>query len=226
MEKENINKVSSPRDVVGDLRLIKSLYKKVFPSFNTTKSAEDSRQKLSGMTSFFSVKAFSLIELLVVVLIIGILSAIALPQYQKAVLTSRFATVKSLVHSIANAQEIYYLANGHYASSFSDLDIDTPNGWSVPEGKDENTVREFSWGTCSLSTAALDCNTPTPNSYLEYNIWFPHATGVASGYHGKAACVAGNDDLTSVENQICKAETQLTSPSYPAGGHAVWRYDN
>ena len=171
-------------------------------------------------------KAFTLIELLVVVLIIGILAAVALPQYQKAVMKSRYATIKSLVHSIVNAQEVYYLANGHYSDSFADLDLDTPGGWTVPEGEDENSVREFSWGACSLSAATVDCNVPTSNSYLEYNIWFSKATGVASGYHGKAACVAGNDDLTSLENQICKAETQLTSPSYTSGGHAIWRYDN
>lgn len=44
-------------------------------------------------------KAFPLIELLVVVLIIGILAAIALPQYTKTVEKSRLATVIPLARS-------------------------------------------------------------------------------------------------------------------------------
>ena len=125
MGKSNINKVSSPRNVVGDLRLIKSLYKKVFSLFNATKSAEDSPQRHWAMTSLFNY-GFTLIELLVVVLIIGILAAIALPQYQKAVDKSRMTQALIWAKSIAEAERIYHLANGKYTQNLEELDIAFP----------------------------------------------------------------------------------------------------
>lgn len=69
---------------------------------------------------------FTLIELLVVVLIIGILTAVALPSYEKAVEKSRAAEALTLFKSVVQANQVYYLANGTYASSFEDLDIDIP----------------------------------------------------------------------------------------------------
>ena len=67
---------------------------------------------------------FTLIELLVVVLIIGILAAIALPQYQKAVWKSRTAEAKLLLSNMAKAQEVYRLSHGEYANDFANLDIE------------------------------------------------------------------------------------------------------
>jgi prepilin-type N-terminal cleavage/methylation domain-containing protein len=68
-------------------------------------------------------KGFMLIELLVVVLIIGILAAIALPQYQNAVLKSKMAQSLPILKGISAAQEEYFLINGSYADGFQKLSI-------------------------------------------------------------------------------------------------------
>ena len=85
---------------------------------------------------------FTLIELLVVVLSIGMLAAVAVPKYELAVEKARAAEPLSVLRSILDAQELYYMANGTYADNLEDLDI------KIPESKNFN----YSWyGYISIS---------------------------------------------------------------------------
>lgn len=74
-------------------------------------------------------KGFTLIELLVVVLIIGILSAVALPQYQKAVTKAKFTEAITNLKTIAEADKVCQLGGGADKwgqCSITDLDITIP----------------------------------------------------------------------------------------------------
>ena len=97
-------------------------------------------------------KGFTLIELLVVVLIIGILSAVALPQYQKAVTKARLTQIDTTFAALKKGISVWLLTNGGYPSSTVNFVGESANGsLDIDVPADENLVSAYcAPGTCEV----------------------------------------------------------------------------
>ena len=76
-------------------------------------------------------KGFTLIELLIVVVIIGILAAIAIPKFSATREKAYFAAMKSDMKNLASQQEIYYADNYAYTTSVTGLTFVSSEGVTV-----------------------------------------------------------------------------------------------
>ena len=216
-KKENIKKGCHPgKFLSGISRLLNQISKKSL--FITTLSKEDPGQQPAGTTTAFG---FTLIELLVVVLIIGILAAIALPQYQKAVMKAHLATVKDMTSSLVQAEELYHLSNGSYTQDFDALDVTTPEPLSsTTEGA--RTYRNFRNMQCILqnnASAHVNCGYTDDegNEIISVQTYLSKNTGISS----QTWCVAGTADLTATANKVCQADTGKAS-HYASQSGATW----
>ena len=83
------------------------------------------------MRSLRNKKGFTLIELMIVVVIIGILAALAIPRFTQASARAKEKEADGILKQVYTLQQTYYANNGTYAGNFTDL---TTVGWETPTG--------------------------------------------------------------------------------------------
>ena len=144
-------------------------------------------------------KGFTLIELLVVVLIIGILAAVAVPQYQLAVEKTRAAEAVVNVKALAEAAELYYLANGEYPFHSENLDQDGLDALDIKISTTKNFNIRTHYG---VYVAMTRINSDTYSYMISQTM--KHLNDSSLESRGLTCSTNESRDSDSANSKICK----------------------
>lgn len=161
-------------------------------------------KKINLFKNRFS-KGFTLMEILIVILIMGILVAIAVPKYERILYKVRLHRGVSLVESLYQAQQAYFLANGKYAEDIDQLDISLPLNSSCVKTQNKSLSRyKCDFGTIGIMDGKSNIEyqaKPSYNAYVHTYKKYKHPT-IGNMLPGERFCFASTRE-THPSQQSC-----------------------
>ncbi len=167
---------------------------------------------------------FTLIELLVVVLIIGILAAMALPEYSKAVERSRMAEAVTLMDSVVKSQRRKYMQTNRYAEDFRGLDV-SPKGASGRTYFTDGDPENYGAGGNGFSITLQGVDYVQASRRFDGNMYSPslrYQYSLIRYYHGDNVMCRSN---SLVGQELCADFCGIDSPTtYCCNNGTIGRY--
>lgn len=153
-------------------------------------------------------KGFTLTELLVTVVILGVLVSIAMPQYMRTVERSRAAEAMSVIKTVNDAIYVYYSDREACPSMFSQLPVALPST-DLSSGSINSKFFTFTLGSSTVNSSITNAHVPGTScpgviatrrgvSKYDYVIWNPFSAGTT----GKALALQC-DGTTTESIAVC-----------------------
>jgi len=135
-------------------------------------------------------RGFTLLELIVVIIILGILATLGFTQYTKMIEKGRTAEAKMILGSLRTAEEAYKLENGSYVAysgASASLPIEAPTACATTHYFSYGITVAGSGATSTFTATATRCTAggKTPNAGTAYTITLTDAGvwGGTAGYY-------------------------------------------
>jgi len=125
-------------------------------------------------------KGFTLLELVVVVIILGILATLGFTQYTKMVEKGRTAEAKMILGQIRTAQVAYNQQFGGFTTALANLSVEAPSACGASGNHYFSYATDASTGTATRCTV----NGKTPVGAAAYTLTLSHGAGAFGGSAG------------------------------------------